>query len=70
MSKTAQRKFSFYQQGYNDRIKGRYFRWSAHPYMAEYKAGWKKAGNDAPKPVVKLKWWQRLLKKVGMYGGR
>ena len=71
MSKTAQRKDSFYAQGYNDRMKGRYFRWRAHPYLKEYKEGWKRAGDMLPKPEVKkLKWWQRLLKKVGMYGGR
>lgn len=72
MSKTAQRKDSFYAQGYNDRMKGNYFRWhDSHRFIKDYKAGWKRADKNFPAPVVKkLKWWQRLLKKVGMYGGR
>lgn len=71
MSKTAQRKHAFYMQGYNDRRKGNYFRWKAHPYLKEYKAGWNSAEGAMLKEAAKrLKWWQRLLKKVGMYGGR
>lgn len=77
VSKTAQRKNSFYMQGYTDFVKGRGFRWGSHPYLEDYSNGWK-AGKadvlaampeDTRKAIEKRMnpWWKRLLRKVGIH---
>lgn len=40
MSKTAQRKYVAYQQGYEDGSLGYGFRWKRHPFMECYKSGY------------------------------
>ena len=39
MSKSSQRKKSFFQQGFND-FKKDYFRWYKHPFLSSYRSGW------------------------------
>lgn len=68
MSKTAQRKQTFFLQGYQDFLKDRPFRWAQHTFLDQYRAGWLKAQQDLAEvlPVEPKKpWWKRLLAKVG-----
>jgi hypothetical protein len=42
MSKTAQRKLSLFQQGFNDAKTGGAYRWAKHPYLTDYDQGFRK----------------------------
>ena len=42
MSKTSQRKKSLFDQGYEDGKAFKYERWKRHPYLKDYKNGYKK----------------------------
>ena len=69
MSKTSQRFDTFYQQGYNDFVKKRDFRWKSHPYLGAYTAGWNQAKQEWATDEVKKTppWWHSWLHKVGIY---
>lgn len=68
MSKTRQRRESFYDQGYQDCLKGRTFRWSRHAYLMFYRNGWNDAAQSKRTEKInqfhKLSWWRKLLAKL------
>jgi hypothetical protein len=62
VSKTSQRKFSAYQSGLDDGIQGLPVRWSRHPKLDHYLAGYRD-GSRARQPQRPrgLNFWERLL---------
>lgn len=64
MSKTAQRKRSTYDQGFEHGRTGHYFMWKRHPYIGEYKRGYK-AGLKCIRRVKSYTFWQALAYVFG-----
>lgn len=64
MSKTAQRKRQAYQEGLQDGAAGRGYRWSRHPYMAEYRFGYVD-GLKVKKAFLRRRtWWYRSIRWI------
>ena len=58
----------FWQQGYNDYLKGRQPRWhDGHLHFNPYRRGWNQARHDChdKQPKAKhLPWWEAAIHKV------
>lgn len=71
MSKTSQRKLShiqnsldMYKQGFKDATKNNgWFRWYRHPYINQYRLGFK-AGIKELDKNIKPSFWKRIYNKI------
>lgn len=62
MSKTSQRRLSHYNEGYQDAQAGHPERWSRHPFLKEYKAGYLhgRAKKEKNIPTYYPSWLERV----------
>ena len=60
MSKTSQRKRQAYEEGHRDAKSRNGIRYSRHPFMDAYRAGYRD-GLDASKPRTLLQWFREVF---------
>ena len=62
MSRTSQKKFSAYQEGIDDGLCGRPTKWTRHPQLDHYMAGYNEGKRAAcPQPPRNMTFMERVM---------